>query len=501
VIATLSEGRQLQAIGWRLLILVVGLSLAVGFCVLQVLRRQPMDFDRSTKLYRSAQFASWFCHWVVPAVWLYLAVGLMLYVLKVVWPQTGTGSLSVTFALTIGTALLFSYLPRRLLGITLPTIALIQFAIVFALGRTFIEPHPKPANDHFYYTLDENGNPVKVDGDLAPATQDSSYLMQSIVPPPPPTPPLSIRLELVGACLTIIALVLSELIAQTAPERTVPWPQVVLAASLLLAVLQSSELAYINHVVDQAGMSAFVDRNGPPPIGDLMQLVGSYLFGSAQAGVWFMLAEASILTLATIALLWNSLSRRDWLFQSHAESNSGWQRHGKILSRAGFAIAFAIAGTSIGNQATLTVNGAGVVSIPPISNLGRFPDSIFLAGAIASMCLCGAICLLTMRSGNYTHILSLRFLAIAGFWLSIVYLMMLFAPMAARPAEFLVEGLLAFAVFCASGLIKRLTTRRSRLIERRIASGQCLYCGYDLRETPDRCPECGTATSRVTATR
>jgi hypothetical protein len=57
------------------------------------------------------------------------------------------------------------------------------------------------------------------------------------------------------------------------------------------------------------------------------------------------------------------------------------------------------------------------------------------------------------------------------------------------PYWFLLTATAAPAVWCAARLLFR---------KRRHGAGLCPTCGYDLRATPDRCPECGAIPRPVT---
>ena len=87
--------------------------------------------------------------------------------------------------------------------------------------------------------------------------------------------------------------------------------------------------------------------------------------------------------------------------------------------------------------------------------------------------------------------------AFLAFGLSSVSLVGALGMCAAYPSrvEFRISGSIVFAVWLLSAGWFRRERRFWRQV-RRASAGQCLGCGYDLRSSPGRCPECGAASDR-----
>ena len=59
------------------------------------------------------------------------------------------------------------------------------------------------------------------------------------------------------------------------------------------------------------------------------------------------------------------------------------------------------------------------------------------------------------------------------------------------------QGLALFILLGAIGAFSFFAARREAERLKRQTSGFCVNCGYDLRGTPNRCPECGTTTEKT----
>lgn len=105
------------------------------------------------------------------------------------------------------------------------------------------------------------------------------------------------------------------------------------------------------------------------------------------------------------------------------------------------------------------------------------------------------------RSVNHLIPMQIREQAIPGFTFKQVWL----ALDLAKPTEFtfrdrravVVAHWLLATVWSVLPVIWLVSSRRHRRARRRLRLNLCPACGYDLRATPGRCPECGTTCGLV----
>ena len=67
-----------------------------------------------------------------------------------------------------------------------------------------------------------------------------------------------------------------------------------------------------------------------------------------------------------------------------------------------------------------------------------------------------------------------------------------------RPRATDADRMIFIAACALTGILLGVSTlvRHGQRVRARRAAGQCVRCGYDLRASADRCPECGAAVVR-----
>jgi APA family basic amino acid/polyamine antiporter len=316
-------------------------------------------FLSQTHAYKFARLAKfvigWASHlyyWVYPGLMVGVTAVLAGYLSSQFWPNTFNGSISSP-TLMIGFCILFSlgvsYIAYRgvsgstgvAIAINIIQISALLIFSVIALGYRFshgegsvgwtLDPDGNPIN--VVLALDKDGNPIKDEktGTWQVEQEDGkdkpfilNYAGQGVIKVPldPAKPdgetqptfqfhesagsviaPHNFSYIIIQACIAILILVGFESVTSMGEEaknakRDIP-------RAVLLSLIIQGVVCYL---IQYFCAGYFLNPGYPmtkaaasgAPIGDMMVLAGTWLFGSAKAGWWFMFSQAITVFLALI---------------------------------------------------------------------------------------------------------------------------------------------------------------------------------------------------------